>query len=186
MGCLLFHVFCGRSACDCQGFKMDRNKSVILHWNAWRQTRSHTSFFFLCSSSFFLSESQGSQSKNPYNTSISVWLFFAACFFASPLCDVTPVVCQTEGRRCLMRPLFFFFQTSLAFIFILFLNEAHPLSAATQLFSASDGSVGVGAYHSFLSLIFSPSLSLSLLHAHTFSISPYFLHHNTSIHPGHC
>lgn len=45
------------------------------------------------------------------------------------------------------------------------LNEAHPLSTATQLFSASDGSVGVGLF--FL----------------TFSISLYFLHYNTSIHP---
>lgn len=56
---------------------------------------------------------------------------------------------------------------SLAFFsFLFFLNEAHPLSAATQLFSASDGSVGVRAYHSFLSF-FSLSLSFSLLHTHT-------------------
>lgn len=86
------------------------------------------------------------------------------------------MVCQTGGRRCLVWPL----SLSLSFFQALFfphwllysLNEAHPLSTATQLFSASDGSVGVTLF--FL----------------TFSISPYFLHHNTSVHPsiypGHC
>lgn len=82
-----------------------------------------------------------------------------------------------------MRPLFiFFFQTLFheLFIFILFLNESRPLSAATQLFSASDGSVGVRAYHSFLSGVF------FFFHAHTFSVPLHFLHHNASIGPGHC
>lgn len=68
-----------------------------------------------------------------------------------------------------MTSLYFFFQTLFheLFIFILFLNETHPLSAATQLFSASDGSVGVRAYHSFLSLMF-----LSRTHIRRFSPLP--------------
>lgn len=68
---------------------------------------------------------------------------------------------------------FFFFHpdsSSLAFIFILFVNETHPLSAATQLFSASDGSVGVRAYHSSLSL--SLFLSVTCTHILYFSLLP--------------
>ena len=144
---------------------MYRNKSTTAQWKAWRQTRSHAGLFISLLILFSFSMSlKATKAKSPLPFPFG---YFCLMLFTSPLCDVTPVVCQTEGRRCLMRPPFFFFHpdsSSLAFIFILFVNEAHPLSAATQLFSASDGSVGVRAYHS------SPSLSLSLCYMHTHSL----------------
>lgn len=124
-------VFCGPSVCDCQGLKMDRNRSITLHWNAWRQTRSHTSSLFLCSSSF----SPLRVSRQPKQKSLSHFHFrlviFAACFSLLLLCDVTPVVCQTEGRRC------FFFpdSSSLAFIFISFFKRKPTHSVLRHSFS---------------------------------------------------
>ena len=165
-----FHTFCAPTVFDCQGLKMYRNKSTTAQWKAWRQTRSHAGLFISLLILFSFSMSlKATKAKSPLPFPSG---YFCLMLFTSPLCDVTPVVCQTEGRRCLMRPPFFFFfhpdSSSLAFIFILFVNEAHPLSAATQLFSASDGSVGVRAYHS------SPSLSLSVTCTHIlyFSLLP--------------
>lgn len=50
-------------------------------------------------------------------------------------------------------------------------KQAHPLSAATQLFSALDGSVGVEVYHSFLFFPLSLSLSVFATRTHIFYFS---------------
>lgn len=132
---------------------MDRNKSTHSSFKSPEADQEPLFYFFAHIPLYSLGVSR--------HRSIPITLpfplgYFLLHAFHSPLCDVTPVVCQTEGRRCLMRPLCFLFFSQTLFFFhqLLFLNEAHPLSAATQLFSASDGSVGVRAYHSFLSFIF--------------------------------
>ena len=79
------HVFCGPSVCDCQGLKMDRNKSITLHRTAWRQTRSHTSSLFLLSSSFAPSwvSTQPKQQKKK-NTFPFPFGYFCCMLFTSP------------------------------------------------------------------------------------------------------
>lgn len=140
-------------------------------------------FLFLCSYSLFLSQSQGSRSKIPITLPFPFG-YFCCVLFTSPLCDVTPAVCQTEGRRCLMRPLIFFsrlFFTSFYFYFIF--KRSPPTQCCDTAFLSiawQCRSQGISLFS--FSLVFSRSPS----HAHTSSVSPCFLHHNTSIHPGHC
>lgn len=111
--------------------------------------------------------------------------------FTSPLCDVTPVVCQTEGRRCLMQPFFFslfFFpdSSSLAFIFIFIFKRSTPTRCCDTAFLSFGWQCRSQGMSPFLSL--SHFFSLSLCNTHTQSlfrptssiITP------PSIHPGHC
>lgn len=121
----------------------------------------------------FLSPSlEATEAKSSLVTSTSVWLFLLLAFhFCALWCN--PVVCQTEARRCLMIPLFFF-QTLIHWLFIfIFYFLMKPTHSVLQHIWWQCRSWGI-------------SLFLSLSYTHTFSAPAYFLHHNTSIHPGHC
>lgn len=144
---------------------MGRNKSIALHWNAHRQTRSHLFYFFAHIPSFSPSLKVP---KHPCNTSISAWLFLLHAFH-SPLCDVTPVVCQTESRRCLMRPLFIFFPDSFspAFYFYFIFKWNPPTQCCDTAFLSLGwqcGSQGISLFsssHVFFTHTHSPFLSTS-------------------------
>lgn len=109
--------------------------------------------------------------------------------FTSLLCDVTPVVCQTKGRRCFMWSLSLslsFFPDLYSFSFIYLFKTQTSHSVLRHSFSRHRMAVWESGHITlFLSRslsFFSHSLSLGYTHTH----SPCFLHHNTSIHPGHC
>lgn len=150
---------------------MNRNQSIIFDCNASRQTRSHSLLFIsLLILLLSLKTAKAKKKKKILITLPFPFGYFCCLLFSSALCDVTPVVCQTEGRRCLMRPLslsFFFFPDSysVAFIFILFFSKWSPPTQCCD--TAFLSSVGVGPYHSFL---FFSKYPLSYTHAHSLSL----------------
>lgn len=123
-GCYWNTLFCGPSVCDCQGLKMDRNKSTHSSFKSPEADQEPLFYFFAHILLYSLGVSR--------HRSIPITLpfplgYFLLHAFHSPLCDVTPVVCQTEGRRCLMRPLcFLFFSQTLFFFPLAFIFKWSP------------------------------------------------------------
>lgn len=137
--------------------------------------RPEASSLFLCSYSFSLSSPQLFHFR---------LVIFTVAAFHSLLSDVTPVVCQTGGRRCLVWPL----SPSLPLSPPLPLSLRLYFSLTALFFKWSPPTRCCDT--AFLGIGWQCGSRSFLLFFLTFSASPYFLHHNTSIHPsihpGHC
>lgn len=126
------HFSCGPSVCDCQGLNMERNKAF---GSPGGRPGAIPAFCF----SHWVSR----QSKQKSLTTLPLplgYFLLHAFHFSALWCNPSGV----SDWRYSSSLIFFFF-----FFFFRFSNEAHPLNAVTRLYSASDGSVGVGAHQSF-------------------------------------
>lgn len=147
---------------------MYRNKSTTAQWKAWRQTGSHANLIISLLILFSFSMSlKATKAKSPLTLPFPFG-YFCLMLFTSRLCDVTPVVCQTEGRRCLMQPASLFFFSSRLFFTGLYFYFICKWSPPTQCCDTAFLSLGWQCRSQGISLFsFSLSLSLCYMHAHS-------------------
>lgn len=103
-------------------------------------------------------------------------VYFCCMLFTSLLCDVTPVVCQTKGRRCFMwsLSLSLFFQTCIHFHLFIYLKRRPPTQCCDTAFLGIGwqcGSRGISLFF-FLALSpFFPTRCLLVTRIHTLPAS---------------
>ncbi len=109
MGCLLFTFFVVPLCVIVRDLKWIETKASFFIGAPGAIPGAIPAFYFSAHPLSFSLSLEAAKAKIPITLTFPFG-YFCCVLFTSPLCDVTPVVCQTEGRRC---GLSFFFQTLL-------------------------------------------------------------------------